>query len=56
MRIVPKVALSVRPDSNGEYPDALALRLIQFGLAELPVTTQEPVRDNDHRKRGKRRR
>jgi len=34
MRLKLRYRLTVRPDENGEYPEALAKRLISAGLAE----------------------
>jgi hypothetical protein len=33
MKIKPKYLLNVRPDANGDYPEAVARRLIRAGLA-----------------------
>jgi len=44
MKLKLRYKLNVRPDENGEYPEALAKRLISAGLAE-------PVHDEPATKR-----
>lgn len=50
MRLKLKAPICIRPDKNGEYPEAIGKRLIAAGIAVLETAT---LSQNEIRKKNK---